>query len=198
MESSEEKELGSNYWYNIFIQQKALRDFEIKNKIDPKETDYNHYVLIAYIFNCLKYNENKVFSYKKYDGLNYVYLNDKFIKSQLPKIKPTMIKRGLTKLKDLGYIYSVLENKSMRYVTLNPNLVKKWIGESKGRHSLYLKKHDEEYYNNLIEILKKAYQDDEIERILLTFDCYRYYDASYNVDAIKRSLGAFITKWKMK
>lgn len=188
-----------NYQYNIFINQKALIDFEEELKICTKRISYDHYVILAIIIISMKY-ENGFYKHKYIEYDRYIFLNTCVFLKQLPKIKPTMVYNKLLVLQDLGYILMVIENQNERYIAVNEILLKKWIGTNKNTHTKYLKKHDENTYLQLFDFAKSSHRcsKEEAENIFLCFDLYRYFEGNYDLDNIKKGLLTFISKWKIR
>lgn len=188
-----------NYQFNIFINQKACIEFEKENNIDTKKLSYDHYVLLSFIIISMKY-ENGFFKRKDHEGDRYILLNNSVFLKQLPKIKTKMVANKLALLKDLGYILIFIENNNERYISVNWSLLNKWIGTNKNTHTKHLKKHDVKTYEQVFAFAKKSHRctEEEAEEMFLTFDIYRYFEGSYDLEDIRSGLIKFITSWKIR
>lgn len=192
-------EKDENYQFNIFINQKACIDFEKEFEINTKKIGYDHYVMLSIIIISMKY-ENGFFKHKDYEDNRYILLNNCVFLRQLPKIKNKMVANKLAILKELGYILTFIENHNERYIAVNRNLLNKWIGTNKNTHTKYLKKKDEKLYLELFAFAKSSHRcsKEEVDKIFLSFDIYRYFEGNYDLENIRKGLITFITKWKIR
>lgn len=183
-----------NYWYNLYINQKAFLDFEYENSIEYSYFDYNDCAIIGYIIFMLKSNI-KGFHYEVIDGRKYIYLTNKLILKQLPKLKKTMLNKRLEKMVKKEILYRVIECEHIRYLSVNTDLLNK-SPDNMIYPTDFLKKVYPEIYENIIEYFKKDYDVKTLQRIIESYNLDRVVQQKdYSPKSIYEGLVNYIRKW---
>lgn len=184
-----------NYWYNLYINQKAFLDFEFENNIEYSCFDYNDCAIIGYIIFMLK-SDIKGFNYQYFEGKKYILLTNNLILNQLPKLKKTMLNKRLEKMVKKNIVYRIIENENYRFLSINTDLLNKSPDKNISSTD-FLSRLYPEQYNELIKKFKQKYTSKELEHIIEIFNLDRIIQQrNYNPSDIFNGLINYINNWK--
>lgn len=184
-----------NYWYNLYVNQRALIEFEFENGIDHNYFDYNDCAIIGYIIFMLK-SDIKGFSYQYFEGKKYILMTNNLILNQLPKLKKTMLNKRLEKLEKKNIIYRIVENENYRFLSVNTELLNK--NPDKMIYPVdYLKRINPQIYDELIKTFKLKYTSKDLDHIIQNYNLDRIIQQkNYNPNDILTGLISYINSWK--
>lgn len=184
-----------NYWYNLYINQKAFLDFEFENNIEYSYFDYNDCAIIGYIIFMLK-SDIKGFNYQYFEDKKYILLTNNLILNQLPKLKKTMLNKRLEKMVKKNIVYRIIENENYRFLSINTDLLNKSPDKNISSTD-FLSRLYPEQYNELIKTYKQKYTPKELEHIIEFFNLDRIIQQrNYNPSDIFNGLIKYINNWK--
>ena len=184
-----------NYWYNLYINQRALIEFEFENTINHNYFDYNDCAIIGYIIFMLK-SDIVGFNYQYFEGKKYILMTNNLILNQLPKLKKTMLNKRLEKLEKKNIIYRVVENDSYRFLSINTELLNK-NPDKMIYPTDFLKRLHPEIYDELIKTFKQKYTSKDLDNIIQSYNLDRVIQQkNYNPNDILTGLIKYINSWK--
>lgn len=183
------------YWFNLYINQRALIEFEFENTIDRNCFDYNDYAIIGYIIFMLK-SDIKGFNYQYFEGKKYILMTNNLILSQLPKLKKTMLNKRLEKLEKKNIIYRIVENENYRFLSVNTELLNK--NSDKMIYPVdFLKRLYPDIYKEIIETFKQKHTSKELDYIIENYNLDRIIQQkNFNPKDIANGLIAYVKEWK--
>lgn len=184
-----------NYWFNLYINQRALIEFEFENTIDRNYFDYNDCAIIGYIIFMLK-SDIKGFNYQYFEGKKYILMTNNLILSQLPKLKKTMLNKRLEKLEKKNIISRIVENENYRFLSVNTELLNK--NSDKMIYPVdFLKRLHPDIYREIIETFKRKHTSKELDYIIENYNLDRIIQQkNFNPKDILNGLITYIKEWK--
>jgi hypothetical protein len=186
-----------NFWYNLYINQKAFLDFEYEINIKHNYFDYNDCAIMGYIIFMLK-TDIKGFNYQYFEGKKYVLLTNNLILTQLPKLKKTMLNKRLEKMINKNFVYRIIENENYRYLSINTELLNK-CPDKMIYPTDFLKRLHPDIYDNLINHFKPKHTEKVLNKIIESYNLDRIVQQNkYNPSDILNGLINFINKWDDK
>lgn len=183
-----------NYWYNLYVNQKAFIDFEFENNIKYDYFDYNDCAIIGYIIFMLK-SDIKGFNYQYFEGKKYILLTNSLILNQLPKLKKTMLNKRLEKMINKNIVHRIIENENYRYLSINIDLLNK-SPDNMIYPTDFLKKIHPDIYDNVIKYFKEKYSEKDLSNIIEHYNLDRIVQQkNYSPKAIYEGLVSYVKKW---
>lgn len=184
-----------NYWYNLYINQKAFIDFEFENNIKYDYFDYNDCAIIGYIIFMLK-SDIKGFNYQYFEGKKYILLTNNLILNQLPKLKKTMLNKRLEKMQKKNIIHREYESDTYRYLSVNDEILKK-SPNNMIYSTDFLRKLHPDIYENVIKHFKEKYSEKDLNNIIEQYNLDRIIQQkNYHPKDIYEGLVNYIQKWE--
>ena len=173
------------YYWNSYINNKAIVEFERHNNLSENKMNMNRYYLLSYFMDLyINTKKGNKITTKYIDGVKYIYVNSSFILNNLLllKVEERTLVRIIEQLEYYGYIQRRVIKHVFRYIKINDELLQycgvnsdeelrpkqlKYLAEEVGN---YFGKTEDHQFSEVYEFLISL---EDIEDFELQFNNYK-------------------------